>query len=176
MTALESGDYKAAPSSSPTLLPRPPPLSTTQEGYANAHPTHQPSQHPNPEPPPQAGERRQPHRTPPSTHPQSNPLSNTRAHWFKTRVLCPTQHPTTRQRSSATIARKHRVRFGTWNTTGMLESGKLHTITHHMKTRKLGLMFLTETHCKQPDTFTSQQYCILLAIRSALFFLSLGCF
>ncbi|CAE7268078.1 unnamed protein product [Symbiodinium sp. KB8] len=47
-----------------------------------------------------------------------------------------------------------------WNTTGLLEAAKLHSLIQLMRQHKLSWLALTETHMKQPDQFMIEGYTI----------------
>ena len=76
---------------------------------------------------------------------------HTRAHWFKTHVAQPSKKG--RAKHDIQTTPQHHLRGAFWNTTGLLEAGKLHTLTSIMKQHRLSWLVLTETHMKQPDQF-----------------------
>ncbi|CAE7610120.1 Pol, partial [Symbiodinium sp. CCMP2456] len=55
---------------------------------------------------------------------------------------------------------QHQLRGAFWNTTGLLEAAKLHSLIQLMKQHELSWLALTETHMKQPDQFMIEGYTI----------------
>lgn len=88
--------------------------------------------------------------------PLNHDYTASRGHWFKTHVL----HPQKTNRDSHDIILHHSltIRLGTWNTTGLLQAGQMHSIVRVMKTQHIDVMVLTETHMKEPDQYLIQGY------------------
>ncbi len=80
----------------------------------------------------------------------------TRATWFKDHVLQPTTH--NRYKHDVQIPANHKLKVSFWNTTGLLEAGKIHTLHRIMKKQHIDIMILTETHLKEPDKMQIKGY------------------
>ena len=85
-------------------------------------------------------------------------MQATRAHWFKTHCLQPPEH--NRYKQAHKIPSKHLTRLGCWNTTGLMEAAKIHTVIKHMKNNNIHIMAITETHINSPTTFMIDGYTI----------------
>ena len=80
----------------------------------------------------------------------------TRAHWFKTHIQQPAHSGRAKHDMQVPAAKP--VTGGVWNTTGLLEAGKMHSIVYLMKKHKLDWLALTETHMKQQDQCVIEGY------------------
>ena len=83
---------------------------------------------------------------------------HTRAHWFKTHIAQPSKKGRTKHDVQTTT--QHHLRGAFWNTTGLLEAAKLHTLIDIMRKHRLSWLALTETHIKQPDQIMIDGYTI----------------
>ena len=81
------------------------------------------------------------------------------ARWFKERVVKPEDEP--RKEKEAQISQAERIKAATWNCTGILESGKLHTVIEVTRRRKVDVMVLTETHTKECDRYMIKGYTVM---------------
>ena len=88
---------------------------------------------------------------------------HTRAHWFKTHIAQPSKKGRTKHDVQTTT--QHHLRGAFWNTTGLLEAAKLHTLIDIMRKHRLSSLALTETHIKQPDQFMIDGYTITHSAR-----------
>ena len=118
-------------------------------------PIYPPSSLPRPSPPTTSSSSS--YTLPPTTQ-QTHSMQATRAHWFKTHCLQTPHH--NRYKQSTKIPSKHLTRLGCWNTTGLTEAAKIHTIIRHMKQHNIHIMALTETHINSPTTFMIDGYSI----------------
>ena len=83
---------------------------------------------------------------------------HTRAYWFKTHIAHPSKKGRTKHDLQTTPQQLLRGAF--WNTTGLLEAAKLHTLIDIMRKHRFSWLALTETHIKQPDQFMIDGYTI----------------
>ena len=88
---------------------------------------------------------------------QRRGVANTRAAWFASQVLTVEGRENHRCLRNAAISNTEKIKIGNWNVTGILEAGKILTVIKHMEKKGISIMFLTETHCKEPDTYMTEE-------------------
>ena len=81
---------------------------------------------------------------------------HTRARWFKTHIQQPITHG--RLKHDMQVASHVGLVGGFWNTTGLLEAGKMRSAAQLMRQRKLYWLALTETPAKQQDQYLIDGY------------------
>ena len=81
---------------------------------------------------------------------------HTRANWLKEHIQQPSHKG--RVKHDLQVPHHSTLKGGVWNTTGLLEAGKMHSIAALMKTHEVDWLALTETHMKRQDRASVSGY------------------